>query len=258
MATNANSGLILSKREALSALLPYAIRLEQDEQHPMADAILRATLASNSPKFVWHRIGPHIVRLLGKASTPTLHHAIPFIFPQISWDGGLRDGIGWEAAVSTGPYTEKAGQDVVDLLLQIAHVDSLLPFIPIDIWAWLKEQPSLPPVCQGRLRGTTSNIVCHIRELGDIELLKSYFLVVWSEWDSLYPSGLNEMEIAIREEFGGIGMVRHRKDLIERLDRVLEQLEYFEQRNLKKHQDRVQRRKEQYGKLKVVLLEVDG
>jgi hypothetical protein len=107
MVTVANSDPILrSKRETVSALLPYAIRLEQDGQWSMADAILRAARATNSLKSLWHRIGPHIVRLLGKSSSPSLHHAIPFIFPQIPWDDGLHDGnkvIGWDAAASTEP-----------------------------------------------------------------------------------------------------------------------------------------------------------
>ena len=261
MITAADSYSIISRREAFSALFPYAIRLEQAGQQSMADAILRASWASNSPKVVWDRIGPHIVRLFGKSNTPSLHHAIPLIFPQIRWDDGLRDGntmVGWDAAASTEPYTEKAGQEVVNLLLQIAHIDSLLPHIPIDVWAWLKKRPSLPPVCHGRLRGTTPEIVRHIRGLGDIEILKSYLLVVWSEWDSIYPSGLDEMEISVREDFGGgAGMGRHRKDLIERLNHVLGQLEYFEHHSPQKHQSRVQLRKKQYGKLKGVLLEVD-
>jgi hypothetical protein len=147
---------------------------------------------------------------------------------------------------------------VVNLLLQVAHVDFLLPHIPIEIWAWLKKRPSLPPVCQGRLRGTTPDIVRHIRRLGDIEILKSYFLVVWSEWDSLYSIGLDEMEIAIREDLDGIEMGSHRQDLIKRLDHILEKLESFELHNPQKHQNRVQLRKKQYGKLKDVLLEVDG
>ena len=249
---------ILSERRALAALFPYAIRLEQDGQKSMANAILRAW-TSNSMKSVWDRIGPHIVRLLGKSSTPSLHHAIPLIFPKIPWDDGLRDGntvMGWDSAASKDPYTEKAGQDVVNLLLLFAHTESLLPHIPIEIWTWLKKRPSLPPVCQGRLRGTTPDIVRHIRGLGDIEILKSYFLVVWSEWDSIYPFGLSEMDISIREDFDGIEMKRHRRDLIERLDHILERLEYFEQRS-PLHKNRAQRRKEQYGKLKGVLLEVD-
>ena len=210
-------------------LFPYAIRLEQDGQHPMADAISRVW-TSNPKASRLGPIRPPAVWLLGKLDGPPLHRAIPLIVPQINW---------------------KAGQDVVDLLLQIASVHSLLPHIPIEIWAWLKERPSLPPVSRGRCLGTARAIICRIRDLGDIEILKSYFLVVWSEWDFLYPDGIEEMEISIREDFGGIEMKWHRKDLIVRLDCVLEQLEDT-------RHDEVQYKKEQYGGLKEVLLEVDG
>ena len=36
--------------------------------------------------------------------------------------------------------------------------------------------------------------------------------------------GLAEMRVSIREDLGGIEMWHHRQDLIERVDRVLEQL----------------------------------
>jgi hypothetical protein len=259
MAAAADLDSIPSGRKVISTLFPYTIHLEQNGDKSMATAIL-LVWTSDPLKFVWDRIGPHIVRLFGKSNHPSLHYAIPLALPKIRWDDGLRDGnkvIGWDAAASTDPSTEKAGQ-VVNLLLQIAYVDPLLPHIPIDIWAWLKKRPSLPPMCQGRLRGTKSVIVRHVRRLGDIEILTSYLLVVWSEWDPLYPCGIDEMEIAIREDFGGRGMARYRKELIGRLDRILGKLEGFEKNNPQKHQSHVQRRKEQYGKLKEVLQEVDG
>ena len=229
VASTSDSGSILSKCKAIAALFPYAVRQEQDVQRPMADAILRVW-ASNPLSFVWRRIEPHVIRLLGKSVTPSLYRAIPHIFPQIIWS---------------------ADQDAVDLLLQIAYIDSLLPHIPIDMWAWLKKRPSLPPECRGRRGGTTQRIVRRVRGVGDVDTLKSYFLVVWSEWDDLYNYGLKEMEISIREDFGGIEMKRHRKDLLDRLDHVLEQLE-------DSHHDEVQYKKGQYGRLKEVLLQVDG
>ena len=191
----------------------------------MADAISRAW-TSKSLKSVWNHIRPHIPGLLGSLTTPPLRHAIPLIFPVIIWDAGLH---------------------MVDLLLQIAYHDSLRRHIPLGAWAWLKERPLLPRICRGRCFGTTGAIVQHIRGLEDIEILKSYFFVVWSEWDFIYPDGIEEMEISIREDFGGIGMEQHRKDLVERLDHVVCRL-------------RVpgQKREKQYKKLKEVLLEVGG
>jgi len=113
-------------------------------------------------------------------------------------------------------------------------------------------------VCQGRSRGTTPEIVRHIRGLGDFEILKSYFLVVWSEWDSVYPSGFNEMETSIREDFGGTWKRNDRKHLVGHLEHVLERLGYIRKDNPQVHENRVQLRKEQYEKLKKVLLEIDG
>ena len=105
----------------------------------------------------------------------------------------------------------------------------------MEIWAWLKKQPILPPVCLGRRCGTTPDTVRHVRGLGNFEILKSYLLLVWSEWDDLCIDGLNEMEIAIREEFGGIWVRGHREDLVKRLDYVLGRLGfglgYLEQYN---------------------------
>ena len=103
--------------------------------------------------------------------------------------------------------------------------------------------------------------VHQIRGLGNIEILKSYFLLVWSEWDWLYGSDLDEMEIAISEDFGGIGVWCHRGDLIERLDYVLGQLErgweFLHWHNPLINKSHVQIVKEDCGKLKERLLEVD-
>ena len=59
------------------------------------------------------------------------------------------------------------------------------------------------------------------------------------------------MQVSIREDFSGIGMWRHRQDLIDRLDQRLEDLEEFSALN-----DDLRREKEQYLELKDVLLEV--
>ena len=39
-------------------------------------------------------------------------------------------------------------------------------------------------------------------------------------------TGLDEMQISIQEDFGGIEMGHHRVDLIRRLDHILERLDY--------------------------------
>ena len=64
------------------------------------------------------------------------------------------------------------------------------------------------------------------------------------------------------EDFSGVGMGRHREELIVRLDRILEQLdrglEYLGQHKPGVDEEYVQMAKEQYEGLRKVLLEVDG
>ena len=126
-----------------------------------------------------------------------------------------------------------------------------------------KKWLSLPPRCLGRSKGTGGDVIRLVRELGDVIILKSYLLLVWSEWDLIdnRSGGLAEMRISIRDDFSGIGMECHRQDLLKRLDDVLEQLDrglgYLWQRKPGIGEDDIQIAKEQYGWLKRVLLEVD-
>ena len=262
---------ILRKRKAISALFPYAVYLARDGQQGMADMFLRVARASNSNyrEFMWGCVGPCIVPLLGKPTTPSLDSIIILASPHVPWHSKLvdKDTVArWAAATSAIPYTEEVGQSVVDALLQIAYVNSLRQHIPIDIWAWLKRRPSPPPECSGQWKAILGDVVCLVRALGDIEILKSYFLFVWSEWYPLkYPwqhASLQEMQTSIQKDFGGIGMGHHRKELINRLDHILGQLdlglEHFKLRIPSLDDDDVRKAKELYGELKKVLLEVDG
>ncbi|KAF9647586.1 hypothetical protein BDM02DRAFT_3116806 [Thelephora ganbajun] len=109
----------------------------------------------------------------------------------------------------------------------------------------------------------TEDVVRRVRALGDIEILKSYFLLVWSEWDIPHRNhiGYGEMERSIREDFGGIGMDPHRKDLIKRLDYILERMDrgpgYLKQHKGWFNKNMFQHTKKRYRDLKEVLLEVD-
>jgi hypothetical protein len=69
--------------------------------------------------------------------------------------------------------------------------------------------------------GARTATVAYVRRVGDIHLLKSYLLLVWTDRCLFHSNHIHELESLIREEFGGIEMEHHRKDLIERLDRVL-------------------------------------
>jgi hypothetical protein len=252
-----------SKRKAISLLFPYAVRLERDGQREMIDAIVRIASKSISGRFMWYHIKLYITSWLNESNSSS-DLTIIFVAPYSRWNQGsyTQNTVAkWAAAALAIPYSEEVGRSVVDVLLRIAYSERLRPHIPIEIWAWLKRRPSLPPVCPGRSWSTTLGVVRHIRGLGDIELLKSYLFAVWSEWDHLYDSGLLEMEIVIREEFDGMVMWRDREDLIERLDDVLGQLDrdldYFKQYEPEIGAYYIAVAKRQYGRLKEVLVEVD-
>jgi hypothetical protein len=157
----------------------------------------------------------------------------------------------WAAAASAIPYTDEICQSVVVALFQIAPIDLLRPHIPIEMWGWIKRRPILPYTYNGVLSAAHITVITHVRRLGDIDILKSYFVLVWGQC-AFHHHNLLEMESSIRENFGVIGMDHHRKDLIQRLDHVLLQL------NLRGDTPFTREVKAQCTRLKNVLLEVDG
>jgi len=167
----------------------------------------------------------------------------------------------WARAACAVPCTLDIGQSVVDTLLLIASQDSLRPHIPTDMWSWLNKYPSLPSTCIGSSQGTKRTVVQTVRRLGDIEILTSYLLLVWSEWGYLSPDGLEEMCALIREDFSGVGMGYHWKNLLQHLGHILGQLdlglEHIQQHNQGFGEDDIQSMIVQYKQLKEVLLEVD-
>ena len=248
------------KRKAITTLLPYAVWQERDGQPEMFNTILHAAGASKMSEFVWYHIIEFVSTLFSDASP----RAAILASPHLPWYRltDRRDLVQWWTAMaSVVPHTEEVAQGVVDTLLQIASYPGLLQHITPEAWSWLTLQPSLPPVCTGRHCGTSRPVVKAVRALKDIKVLKSYFLLVWSEWDRLYYAGLDEMCTSILEDFGGIWMGQHRTDLIQRLDHVLGQLdrglEYLTQHNPDITEENLQRRKDQYQKLRDILLEMD-
>ena len=250
------------------AMTPHAAMFLSSTPISMRTATtLHAAMALNSDEFIWHLAKPFIMRLSNTQHPPSLDWIIILASPYVSWNDKPYDGnmvARWAAAALAIPYSEEVGQSVVGVLLHIASIDSLQPHIPVGIWTWLKKQPSLPPGCSGRSRGSSRDVVCQIRALGDIEILKSYLLLIWSEWDRIdyqESGGLAEMEVSIREDFGGIEMWGDRQDLIERLDHVLgrldEGLDYLRQRKPSLDTHHISRAKTQYSELKAVLLEID-
>ena len=213
----------------------------------------------------WYHIRPCIKALIGKSGTPSLNRAIILMPPCLYWDDEWADETTvtwWAAAALALPYTEEVGQNVVDVMLQIASHRSLKPHTPTDIWVWLKKRPSLPPWSLGPRRAIYSDVIDQIRGLGDIEILKSYFLVVWSEWVYLPDVHLARAQVSIREDFGGIEMRDHRKDLIERVHHNLGELDqgfaYLKLRWPNYPEHWIGWAKESYKRLERVLLEVDA
>ena len=248
-----------SNEMAITALLPYAVWQERDGQSETLDTIIRAARASRVWDFMSYRGDLFFSTLLSEASP----RAIILTLPHIGW-GYLTDRGDlvqwWATTASAVPYTEEVAQGVVDTLLQIAFFPDLVRYIPADVWSWLTRRPSLPSICRGRHLGTYGHVVEVVRGLKDIEVLTSYLLLVWSEWDT--PDGLDEMCTSIREGFCGIGMGHHRADLIQRLDHVLGQLdrglEYLTQHNPELDEDDLRERKDRYQKLRETLLEIDS
>jgi len=240
--------------KAISALLPYAAR---QERHVMLDALLDAVRTSGGS--IWSCIVP---ALFSETSPLT----IVLVSPYVDWDEPLLADRGslvslWATAASAVPHTEEIGRNVVDVLLHVSGTSFLLSRIPVGIWAWLGKRPSLPPTCRGRAMGGCESVIRHVRTLGDIKILKSYLLLVWSQWDTPWPSAFPETCAMITQDFGGEEMRGHRQDLIKHLDRVLEQLDRG-LRYLQKQKPRLssyffQQAKEEYRKIREVLLEVD-
>jgi hypothetical protein len=246
--------------KAISALLPHAISLDQFGDQEMVDTLFH--LSRTSTPFLRQYVEQYTITLLSKPTPPSLNRATVLLstyVPQHYWDECVIAR--WAAAVSAVPYSEKVGWSVVGTLLQLASTKTLRPYIPVDIWAWLKKQPSLPPVCRGRATGTKRGTVCHVRGLGDPDTLKSYLLLVWSEWNTPDSSGFAEMQVSIMEDLSGIGMQHHRLDLINRLDHILGELGrgLVHLRHYKPLIGgyEMRRRKERYRALKEVLLQVE-
>ena len=253
------------KHKAITALFPYAAWQERDKQYPILDLLLHAAEASRFEGFLWHRIRPFLDILFSDAGHFPQKRTIMLASPYLPWGRWLfqKDLFqAWAETASTIPKEKGVAPSVVDALLQIAYCGWLQPHGHDEVWSWLMLRPVLPPICTGRRVGSDSDVVGVIRNLKDIEILKSYLVLVWSEWDSVRHNGFLEMCESMREDFGGIEMRPHRVDLVGRLDEVLGQLERglecLRQDRPELDEDGLQERKEQYGKLRDILLEENG
>ena len=241
--------------KAISALLPYAARQESYGRFVTLDVLLDAVRTSEG--FIWNRIVP----MLFDETSPL---TVVLVSPYVDWHSPSLADRGtllaqWATAATAVPYAEEVGRSVVDVLFQVLMWSFLRPHIPVGIWGLLEKQPSLPPMCYGRTFGTEGNAVRHIRALGDIKILKSYLLLVWSEWD--VPWSSSDMCALVRADFGGSEAKGHREDLIKRLDRVLERLDrglgYLRQQKPRLRPDHVQEARRKYRRIREALLEAE-
>ena len=251
--------LIQSKHKAINALLPYAVQREQDGRPEMLDAFLSAARASKMLRFRWRRVMQDASTFLSRVGP----HAIILISPYISWDYWIGGDVvkQWVVATFAVPYTEEVAQSVVVTLLQIAFWPMLSLYIPADVWSWLSKQPSLPPICLGRKVGSDLDACKVVLGLKDVELIKSYFLLIWSEWCDLQPSGFGTLLASIHGNFSAAGNGHHRAELIQHLDHILLQLdqglEYLQRHNPYIKEGDLQSMKDQYGMLKDILGETN-
>ena len=249
------------KRKAVTALLPFAVWQERSGDHRMKDALLAVVTLFGSTTSLWHPIVP-IISTLFNAASPEV---VITTSPHVPWDR-VPNGVSvvgvWARATSAVEYTDETGRRVVDALLQIASIGFLRPHVPRSSWLWLNKRPSLPPICLGRSMGTKKHVVRRVRKLRDIGTLKSYLLLVWSEWDPIgSPQCLSAMQSVISRELRGAGMRGHRKDLANRLDYVVGQLDrglgHLQRYNLRIDENIVRGAKAGYKELRELLRRMD-
>ena len=228
--------------------------------------ILRLVQASkNEWGFMWNHVKPPLATLLKEECHVSLKQVAILAAPHLPWRSwnfiNDKDFVQlWAAAALAIPYTEEINQSICDTLMQLAASSSLRWHIPVGVWPLLNKRPSLPPICYGRYM-SHPKAVRIIRALGDSEILTSYLLLAWSEWDWHYDDVHDEMVASIKEEFGGIGMWHNRELLLHRLDQVLEEfnlgLKHLQQRKPSLNVFQFLTAKEQHEKLRKILLKVD-
>ena len=233
-------------RKAISALLPYAVFLDRSGQRGMIDAISRAVWIPIDPRFTaWRHVWQYIAAMSNRPNPPSLNWVLGLMAPREIWGDRPRNENVVARRTTTTSYTGEVGQSVVNGLLRIVFPGS-----------------QQPQIHDGFPEQSRRDLIKQVRTLGDIEILKSYLLLVWSEGNPIcdQSGGFSEMLTSIREDFSGIGMGRHRGDLIERLNQILVRLDRGHHR---RHDPPdscdgdIQRTKEQYEELRRVLLEVD-
>jgi len=252
------------KYKVVNVLLPYAIFLEQSGQKQMLDAISHMAKVMRPKVFVWYPMKPFITAMFRESNPPSLHWVLGLISPNVPWydEPHDKDMVARKAAATSAALNpEEVHWSVADELLHLAFIDSLQPDIPSS-WQDIPNhflqpsdttwdfQPRIPDGFSARPKETGGDITHKVQALGDLEILKSYLVLVWSDWRLIdgQPGGLAEMHASVREEFSGIGMGCHREDLIKQLNGVLD---------FYKDQESSKWAEEQCTELKRALVEVD-
>ena len=200
--------------------------------------------------------------LLNDANNVSLKRTAILVSSYIPWYRQNFQGLvqAWMATASAIPKEKEVAPSVVNVLLQIAYSDLLPPGNHDDAWSWLTLRPSLPPVCRGRYQGSHLRVMQQVRGLKDIEILKSYLLIIWSEWDSIQGSGFRMIRECIREEFSRVEANSHRAELVQRLDEIIGELdkglEYLRHDRPDLEEEDLRERKRQYKELRKILKEI--
>jgi len=217
----------------------------------------------------WTRryLRPVIPKLLAEGRSAALKRAAILALPhlELAWLGSdeMHDFIQlWISAADTlDDAAEDVCQAVVDVLLQMAFFHSVRPHITPKAWSWLNKRPVLPPRCRGRLLCSTgSNVLPAIRAHNDIELLTSYLVTMWSEWDCAGEWAFEGMCEVLLEEFcrDGDEVREYKMDLLARLNLVLGELgkglEYLKVRHPDMQPDEFEVIRKRYRELKRILL----
>ena len=130
----------------------------------------------------------------------------------------------WASAASRLRYTPEIGQSMVEVLLRMACMYQWRSHITWGTWGWLGRRPQLPPVCRARsLCCNNLGVISEVESLEDVEILRDYLIVVWSEWDWLAPWVCSHMCAVIKRHFGGERERGHRDKLRDRLLHIQKQ-----------------------------------
>ena len=252
------------KKKTINALLPYAIRQERDKEYAILDALLHTAQTIPDFQFSWRHIKPFLDKLFDGTGHVSSDRALILVSPYMCWQypnfGEDRARI-WVVAASVVPKEEEFAPSVVATVLEIVYHKRLPPHLFGDARPWLELRPLLPPLYSGRNVGRHQEMVRGVRDLGDIEILKYYLLLVWSEWDYSFSDGYPEMQVSIRRDFSGIEMKSHRADLLQRLDYILAELDrplqHFQREVLFTNRRILRQNKDRYRELRETLLEVE-